>query len=81
VRVRSPVLVGRDVELAGLRAAFDRALQGHLVAVLVTGEAGIGKTRLVGELLREGRVEAVTIALREGLVDGEVSPAAGGDTA
>jgi predicted ATPase len=43
------VLVGRDGELAALRAAFDTAAAGRPTIVLLTGEAGIGKTRLTDE--------------------------------
>ena len=43
--------------------------------------AGVHVGNILAKLGSTGRVEAVTIALREGLVDGEVSPAAGGDTA
>ena len=49
-RLSSQVVVGRQGELAGLRAAFDRAAGGEAAAVLVGGEAGVGKTRLLGEL-------------------------------
>jgi len=46
--------VGRDGELAALRDAYRRAREeGALVAVTVTGPAGIGKSRLVRELLDE----------------------------
>jgi DNA-binding CsgD family transcriptional regulator len=51
-RVSSPVLVGRDAEVAQLRAALERAAAGHPAIVVVAGEAGVGKTRLVAELLR-----------------------------
>ena len=50
-RVSCPVLVGRDGEVARLRAAIERAVAGQPAAVLVAGEAGIGKTRLVTEAL------------------------------
>ena len=46
-RVSCPVLVGRDAEVARLRAAIERAVAGQPATVLVAGEAGIGKTRLV----------------------------------
>lgn len=49
-RWRSREMVGRDRELALLRGAADRARSGQPGLVLVTGEAGIGKTRLVREL-------------------------------
>lgn len=42
----SPAMVGRDRELAAVMAALDRASTGTGAALLVTGEAGIGKTRL-----------------------------------
>ncbi|MEV8378480.1 AAA family ATPase [Kribbella sp. NPDC056861] len=43
----SPVLVGRSAEYAALLAAYERVRQGQAVTVLVSGEAGIGKSRLV----------------------------------
>jgi class 3 adenylate cyclase len=52
-------LVGRAEELAVLQARLDRVSRtGHAELVLVSGEAGIGKSRLVSELishLPEGR--------------------------
>ena len=60
--VRSPRLVGRKGELAALRAAADRARTGAPTPVVVEGEAGIGKSRLVAELteglLRSGAIVA-----------------------
>ena len=49
-RVSSPVFVGRVVELGRLHAALERATAGAARIVLVGGEAGVGKTRLVNEL-------------------------------
>jgi DNA-binding SARP family transcriptional activator len=45
-------LVGREAELAQLHAAFDEALADQTRVVLLSGEPGIGKTRLVDELAR-----------------------------
>src|SRR5918996_5329231 len=42
--------VGRAAELAALEAALAAAAEGRPEVVLVGGEAGVGKTRLVAEL-------------------------------
>ena len=47
--MRSPVLVGRSEELAILDAALERARAGGPSTMLIGGEAGIGKTRLMTE--------------------------------
>ncbi len=46
-----PPLVGRAAAFRQLVGSFQRARQGQPQAVLVVGEAGIGKTRLAGELV------------------------------
>jgi DNA-binding CsgD family transcriptional regulator/tetratricopeptide (TPR) repeat protein len=51
--VVSPVLVGRAAEFGELRDAYERARQGRSVTVLVAGEAGIGKSRLVSAALAD----------------------------
>ncbi len=51
-RASSPVLVGRDEQMAALEAAFASARQGGPSAVLLGGEAGVGKSRLVSEFGR-----------------------------
>ena len=43
-------LVGRSDELAALAAAVDSAVDGRATAVVVGGDAGVGKTRLFTEL-------------------------------
>ncbi|WP_431074577.1 helix-turn-helix transcriptional regulator [Microbacterium phyllosphaerae] len=45
----SATMVGREAELAIVRGFFDQAVEGVPVAVLVEGEAGIGKSRLLRE--------------------------------
>jgi DNA-binding CsgD family transcriptional regulator len=46
-RVSAPVLVGRDDDFRVLAAALQRADRGDLATVLVGGDAGVGKSRLV----------------------------------
>ena len=48
----SPVLVGRDEQMAALEDAFASVRQGGPTAVLLGGEAGVGKSRLVSEFGR-----------------------------
>jgi DNA-binding SARP family transcriptional activator/tetratricopeptide (TPR) repeat protein len=59
-RVRSE-LVGRERELAALRAAWRGSRAGGRRLVLVAGEAGIGKTRLTSELAREAHDEGTVL--------------------
>ena len=44
-------LVGRDTEMARLRGLLDDAAAGRTVTALVGGDAGVGKSRLVAELM------------------------------
>ena len=67
----SPKLVGRVAELATLLDAFDRARSGDSQCIVVTGEPGIGKTRLVSDfaataVLRGAHVERVTSQSHDG---------------
>ncbi|WP_413761314.1 helix-turn-helix transcriptional regulator [Streptomyces sp. MMBL 11-3] len=59
----SPVFVGRADELGTLNDALARAAAGEPQALLLGGEAGVGKTRLIEEFAtsacREGAVVAV----------------------
>jgi DNA-binding CsgD family transcriptional regulator len=48
-RVSSPIFVGRVAERAALTEALERAAAGQRGIVLITGEAGVGKTRLLTE--------------------------------
>jgi hypothetical protein len=52
---RETALYGRDGDLAALDALYDKAKAGDGQMVLVGGEAGIGKTRLVDEFV--GRLQ------------------------
>ncbi len=62
-RVLSPVMVGRETELSTLEDALLSALRGDGGVVIVGGEAGMGKTRLVSSLASTARrLGAVVIA-------------------
>jgi tetratricopeptide (TPR) repeat protein/tRNA A-37 threonylcarbamoyl transferase component Bud32 len=56
-------LVGRDHEMAMLEEAVENMLKGNSSFVLVSGEAGIGKSRLVWELGRKAKSRQVRYVL------------------
>jgi DNA-binding CsgD family transcriptional regulator len=49
-RVSSPIFVGRVAERAALSEALERAAAGQPGIVLISGEAGVGKSRLLNEV-------------------------------
>jgi DNA-binding CsgD family transcriptional regulator/tetratricopeptide (TPR) repeat protein len=57
--VTSPRLIGRGDEVARLERILDASSEAGPAVVLIAGEAGVGKTRLIGELVdgavRRGR--------------------------
>lgn len=57
-----PALVGRDAELRAAHQAWREAAGGLAQVLLVTGEAGIGKSRLVEELARTAAAERHAVA-------------------
>ncbi|MFF5315392.1 helix-turn-helix transcriptional regulator [Streptomyces massasporeus] len=59
----SPVFVGRAEELGTLHDALVRAREGEPQALLIGGEAGVGKTRLVEEFAAAARHRGAVIAL------------------
>ena len=54
-------LIGRSSELAQLTTAFDEAASGRARLVMVVGEPGIGKSRLVEELAVYASVRGATV--------------------
>ena len=59
--VSSPELVGREPELGALRAGLTRATDGGPGIVVVAGEAGIGKTRLIEEFAGRARNDGARV--------------------
>ena len=57
-------LIGRDAEIAALDEQLALARRGAFRVVLVTGEPGIGKSRLVNELAERHRDAAVIVGAR-----------------
>jgi len=55
------MLVGRDAELSRLLGMLDSAAAGQPVVTLVSGDAGVGKTRLVTELAARARQRGFTV--------------------
>jgi hypothetical protein len=54
-------IVGRDEPLRRLGAAFDVAALGHRSAVLVTGQAGMGKTSLLAAAIAAGAPDGAIV--------------------
>jgi predicted ATPase/DNA-binding CsgD family transcriptional regulator len=53
-------LIGREAELSHLLALLDAAASGQPVVTLISGDAGVGKTRLVTELASTARAHGFT---------------------
>ena len=54
-------MLGRDAEVSALERALDDATQGEIRVVLLSGEAGIGKSRLVAELRRMAEARGAVV--------------------
>jgi DNA-binding CsgD family transcriptional regulator len=74
-RVSSRQLVGRSDQLAALRSAAQAAASESARVLLVAGDAGIGKTRLLTEAAARARADGFVTALGGCLQLGEVSVA------
>jgi predicted ATPase len=61
LRTASPVLVGRSGQLAVLDAALARARREGPGVVLIGGEAGVGKSRLVSEFTARARATGARV--------------------
>ena len=56
-----PTSVGRDAPLSELVSGLDRAIAGSGCVVLVGGDAGIGKSRLIKELKQQATIREVRV--------------------
>jgi DNA-binding CsgD family transcriptional regulator len=72
--VLCPVLIGRGAELAALRAALDGALRGDGRLACLTGEPGIGKSRLARELAGRARDRGVLVLTGRAVPAGGSTP-------
>ena len=72
--VLCPVVCGRDDELRVLRDAFARAADGRGGVVFITGEPGIGKSRLVRELTGHARERGAPTAFGRAVPAGSGTP-------
>jgi ATP/maltotriose-dependent transcriptional regulator MalT len=64
-------LVARDRELERLRGAFDQAAAGTATAILISGDAGVGKTRITEELALVARDKGAVVLTGRCLDAGE----------
>jgi DNA-binding CsgD family transcriptional regulator/tetratricopeptide (TPR) repeat protein len=62
-RVSSPVLVGRSGELSVLDSALAEAGRGSPPTIMIGGEAGVGKSRLVSEFAERSRGAGVRVLM------------------
>ena len=72
--MRCPVFVGRDVELAVLAEICGQAASGRGACAVVTGEAGVGKTRLVTEAATGAREGGQVVLIGRSTPTDRVSP-------
>jgi DNA-binding CsgD family transcriptional regulator/tetratricopeptide (TPR) repeat protein len=63
-----PILIGRRAHLDTLIQFMEQAYRGHGQTVLISGEAGIGKSRLVAETIRHSRPSEVQAESQAALI-------------
>ncbi len=73
-QVLCPVMVGRDEEARRLRAALAAAGTGCGRTVFLAGEAGIGKSRLVREVVRAAGESGLTVLAGRAVAGGAPTP-------
>ncbi len=68
------VVIGRHEELRALAAALGDAESGRGGAVILTGEAGIGKSRLTREVMERAEKHGVLVAVGRAVPAGDSTP-------
>ena len=74
-RVTSPMFVGRAAELAALDAGLSAAVAGQATTILIEGEPGVGKSRLLQAWNERAMKRGARIAAGSCLDLGETGPA------
>jgi len=69
-----PILVGRHAERAALAAALDTLLRGAGGTLVIEGEAGIGKSQLVADLLHQAQTLDLTVLVGAGEAVEQATP-------
>src|SRR5262245_6027274 len=62
-RISSPIIVGRDDELALLRETIARGRGDEAETVVIAGEAGVGKSRLISQVVAEATDLSVRVVV------------------
>lgn len=68
--LQSAPLIGREAERSMLSGAFAQALNSHGSAWLISGESGVGKSRLIGELRALALVQGAVVLRGLAVSDG-----------
>ena len=74
-RIRDSLLqralfVNRERELETVSAALQRAFAGQVGGILIGGESGVGKSRLIDEVRIRALVDGATVLLGQALIEG-----------
>src|SRR5258708_10705911 len=64
-QVLCPIVVGRDAEIGSLTAALAEAAAGHARTILVSGEAGLGKSALLRRFREAATVSGARVLVGE----------------
>jgi class 3 adenylate cyclase/tetratricopeptide (TPR) repeat protein len=71
---RQGPLLGREVELTRLKGVLERARRGQSQLVSLSGEGGIGKSRLLQDWVQEAFMDGWWVVMGQAVVTGHESP-------